>query len=120
MAAAERERERCQHKDGANQIEPHISPRVHVGIEVYLKVFVPRHGPVGEFGQEHGNEPRQAPLRSQHPRADPRQPQHVLRDVGGLSLEHSMPAQTQGGWGQATQARWDGQAHAGEEAPPAG
>ena len=91
---------------------------VHVGIEVYLKVFMPRHSSVGEFRQEHGNEPRQVPLRSQPVRADSRQPQDVLRDVGGLALEHSTLTQTQGRWGQATESCWNRQTHAGQEATP--
>lgn len=89
-----------------------------LGLEAYLKVFVPRHSSVGEFGQEHGDEPRQAPLRSQPVWADSCQPQDVLWDVGGLALEHLAMAQAQGRWGQATEACWDRQAHAGEEATP--
>lgn len=79
---------------------------------------MPRHSSVGEFGQEHANEPRQAPLRSQFVWADSRQPQDVLWDVGGLALEHSTVAQTQGRWGEATEACWERQTHAGEEATP--
>lgn len=81
-------------------------------------MLVPRHCSVGEFRQEHGNEPRQAPLCSQLVRADSRQPQDMLWDVGGLALEHSPLAKTQGRRGQATEASWDGQTHAGEEATP--
>lgn len=91
---------------------------VYVEIEVYLKVFVPRHSSVGEFGQEHGNEPRQAPLCSQLAWADSRQPQDMLWDVGGFALEHSTLAQMQGRWCQATEAWWDRQTHAGKEATP--
>lgn len=91
----------------------------YVGIGwVYLKVFVPRHSSVGEFRQEHGNKPRQAPLCSQLLWANSRQPQDVLWDVRRLALEHSTLAKTQGRWGQATDTCRDRQTHAGEEATP--
>lgn len=93
-------------------------PRSCVGGEVHLKVLVPRHNFVGEFWQEHGDECRKAPFRSQLVRADPCQPQHVLRDVRGLALEQSTPVQTQTGRGKTAEARWDGQTHAGEESTP--
>lgn len=89
-----------------------------VGTVVYLKVFVPRHCFLWEFGQEHGDEHWQTPLRSQLLWADSCQPQDVLWDVGGLALEHSTLAQTPGRGCQATEACWDRQAHAGEEATP--
>lgn len=85
----------------------HISV-VCVGIEVYLEVLMARHSFVGEFRQEHGNECRQAPLCSQLVWANSCQPQDVLWDVRGLALEHSTLVQTQGWWGQATEACWDG------------
>ncbi|TNN63455.1 hypothetical protein EYF80_026305 [Liparis tanakae] len=117
-----RERERYHRTDSHHPIR--IKPytwRVSVSVhELYLKVFVPRHRFVGEFGQEHGDEPREAPLGSHLARADARQPQHVLRDVGRFAVEHSMLAQAQGGRRQAAQACWDRQAHAREEATPPG
>lgn len=88
------------------------------GCEFHLKVLVPRHSFVGEFGQEHGDECRKAPLCSQLVWADPCQPQDVLRDVWGLALEHSTLVQTQSRRGKATEGRWDGQTHAGEETTP--
>lgn len=87
---------------------------------LYLKVFLSRHSSVGEFRQEQGNKAWQAPLCSQLVWTNSCQPQDVLWDVRGLALEHSMPAQTQGRRGQATDSRWDRQAHAGEEATPPG
>lgn len=91
-----------------------------VGGEFHLKVLVPRHNFVGEFGQEHGDKCRKAPFRSQLVWADPCQPQHVLRDVWGLALEQSTLVQTQTGRGKTTEGRWDGQTHAGEESTPPG
>lgn len=81
-------------------------------------MLVARHSFVGELGQEHGDERRKAPLRSQLVRAHPCQPQDVLGDVRGLALEHSPLVQTQSGRGEATEGGWDGQTHAGEEATP--
>lgn len=85
-----------------------------------LEVLVARHSFVGELGQEHGNEDWQAPLGSEPVGADPRQPQDVLGDVWGFALQHSAPAQTQGGRRQATETGGEGQTHAGEEASPSG
>lgn len=87
-------------------------------VRIYLKVFVPRHSFVGEFRQEHGNESRQAPLCSQLVWTNSRQPQDMLWDVGGFALEHPTLAQTQGRRSQATEAGWERQTHAGEEATP--
>lgn len=84
----------------------------------YLKVFVPWHSSVGEFRQKHGNEAWKAPFSSQPAWADSRQPEDVLWHLRGFSLEHPTLAQTEGGWGQAAEAFWDRQAHAGEETPP--
>ncbi len=81
---------------------------------------MPRHSFVGEFRQKHGDEPWQAPLRSQLVWADSRQPQDVLWDVGVLALEHSPLSQTQGRRGQAAEACWERQTYAGEEATPSG
>lgn len=89
-----------------------------VGCEFHLKVLVPRHSFVGEFGQEHGDECRKAPLCSQLVWFDPCQPQDVLWDVWGLALEHSTLVQTQSRRGKATGGHWDGEAHAGEETTP--
>lgn len=74
-------------------------------------MFVARHSSVGEFRQEHGNESREAPLRSQLVGANSCQPQDVVRDLGGFALEHSTLAQMKGRRGKATQACWDRQAN---------
>lgn len=79
---------------------------------------MPRHSFVGEFGQEHGDECRKAPFRSQLVRANPCQPQDVLRDVWGLALDHSTLVQMQTSRGKTTEGRWDGQTHAGKESTP--
>lgn len=105
-----------RHKGIKSQREP--KQNMSAGGEFHLKVLVPRHNFVGEFGQEHGDECGKAPFRSQLVWADPCQPQHVLRDVRGLALEHSTLVQTQTGRGKTTEGRWDGQTHAGEEPTP--
>lgn len=86
----------------------------------HLEVFVARHSLMGELGQEHGDEERQAPLGSQLLRADSRQPQHVLGDVRSFALQHAALTQTQGGRRQAAETGGEGEAHAGEEASPSG
>lgn len=92
--------------------------QVCAGCEFHLKVLVSGHSFVGEFGQEHGDERREAPLCSQLVWADPCQPQDVLGDVRGLASERSVPLQTQSRRGKATEGGWDGQTHAGEETTP--
>lgn len=79
---------------------------------------MPRHSFVGEFGQEHGDECREAPFCSQLVWANPCQPQDVLRDVWGLALDHSTLVQMQTSRGKTTEGRWDGQTHAGKEPTP--
>lgn len=79
---------------------------------------MPRHRSVREFRQEHGYEPRQAPLCSQLVWPDSCQPKDVLWDVRSLALKHSTLPQTQSWRSQAAEASWDGHAHAGEESTP--
>lgn len=77
-----------------------------------------RHSSVGEFRQEHGNKPWQAPFCPQLVWADSCQPQDVFWYLSRLSLEHSTLAQTKGRRSQTTEACWDGQTYTREETSP--